>query len=194
MYGKPNEQQKKYEGGFFGCRLTSIERRTGFISPRYEYASKWSELQKEIHVAASVVLTSSVVDPHWFQCGSGYGSSIFCQCGSGSRVLMTKKLKNLQLKKNVHFLTKNCKLLISRPAKKGTSRYRRSFIPQKRTSGTSKLEFSSLLWVIFALLDQIRIPKADSDPADQIECGSGSTKLPVLTGKTFTQIRYLNKL
>jgi hypothetical protein len=41
------------------------------------------------------------------------------------------------------------------------------FIPQKRTSGTSKLEISSLFWVVFALLDL--------DPADQIECGSGST-------------------
>jgi hypothetical protein len=40
------------------------------------------------------------------------------------------------------------------------------FIPHKRTSSTSKLEFSSLLWVILALLDP--------DPYSQ--CGSGSSR------------------
>ena len=38
---------------------------------------------------------------------------------------------------------------------------REVFIPQKRTSSTSKLEFSSLLWFILTLLDP------DPDPADQ---------------------------
>jgi len=34
-----------------------------------------------------------VVDPHWFQCGSGSGSSILGQCGSGYGVLMIKIVK-----------------------------------------------------------------------------------------------------
>ncbi len=42
------------------------------------------------------------------------------------------------------------------------------FILQMRTSSTSKLEFSSLLWVLLALLD----PDPDADLADQNECGS----------------------
>ncbi len=49
------------------------------------------------------------------------------------------------------------------------------FIPQKRTSSTSKVEFSSLLWVILALLDPDPYP--NPDPAIQNECGSGSTTL-----------------
>ncbi len=69
------------------------------------------------------------MDPHWFQCGSEYGSR--------SRVLMTKNWKKLQLK--IFYLTSN----------------------------TSKLEFSSLLLVILALLDP--------DPNSQ--CGSGSSQL-----------------
>ena len=31
------------------------------------------------------IFSASVVDPHWFQCGSGIGSSFLSQCGSGSR-------------------------------------------------------------------------------------------------------------
>jgi hypothetical protein len=50
------------------------------------------------------------------------------------------------------------------------------FIPQKRTCSTSKLEFSSLLWVFLAIVDpdsvlpiriRIRIPNSDLDPTDQ---------------------------
>jgi hypothetical protein len=40
------------------------------------------------------------------------------------------------------------------------------FIPQKRTSSTSKLDISFPLWVIIASLDP--------DPADQNDCRSGS--------------------
>ena len=52
-----------------------------------------------------------------------------------------------------------------------------SLSPQKRTSSTSKLEFSSLFWVILALLDPDPDPYADPDPADRNECGSGSATL-----------------
>jgi hypothetical protein len=36
---------------------------------------------------------TGVVDPHGFHCGSGSGSSTLGQCGSGSRVVMTKNCK-----------------------------------------------------------------------------------------------------
>jgi hypothetical protein len=41
-----------------------------------------------------------VVDSHWFQCGSGSSISGQCLSGFGSRVLMTKNCKMLQLEKN----------------------------------------------------------------------------------------------
>jgi hypothetical protein len=51
----------------------------------------------------SAVVNTSVSDPHWFQ------------CGSRSRVLMTKKQgKKLQLNKKNILLIKNCNLLIPR--------------------------------------------------------------------------------
>jgi hypothetical protein len=67
---------------------------------------------------------------------------------------------------------KNCNLLIPRTSKlqeKSSS----IFIPQKRTFRTSKLEFSSLSWVIFALLvpvpySQCESGFADSDPKEII--------------------------
>ncbi len=52
---------------------------------------------------------------------------------------------------------------------KGRLSYSRSLIPQKRTSGTSKVEFSYFLWVILVLLDpdpdiQLTKMNADLDP------------------------------
>ncbi len=53
-----------------------------------------------------------VLDPHWFQCGSGSGSSILCQGGSGfesgsrSRVLMTKDWKQFTAEKKYYFFDK----------------------------------------------------------------------------------------
>ncbi len=71
-------------------------------------------------------------------------------------------------------MIKNCNLLIPRPPEKCVQATGEVFIPQKRTSSTSKLEFSSLLWFILALLDRICIPNADPnpDPASQNENGS----------------------
>jgi hypothetical protein len=58
------------------------------------------------------LLSISVVDPHWFQCGSGSVpvSSFLGQCGfgSGSRDLIIENLKNLldEQKKSIFFVQK----------------------------------------------------------------------------------------
>ncbi len=54
---------------------------------------------KIMEVHQYILPASSIVDPHWLQCGSGSQTSILDQCGSGSRVLMTPQLQNLQLEK-----------------------------------------------------------------------------------------------
>ncbi len=56
------------------------------------------------------------------------------------------------------------------------------FIPQKRTSSTRKFEFASICGSFWPSWIRIRflIPNADPDPADQTECGSGSTTLRFL--------------
>jgi hypothetical protein len=68
-------------------------------------------------------------------------------------------------------MIENCNLLVPRPHSKDGQATGEAFSPQKRTSSTSKLEFSSLFWVILALLNP------DPDPVDQNECGFGSTTL-----------------
>jgi hypothetical protein len=59
-------------------------------------------------------------------------------------------------------------LRVSLGLDKGRPSYRRSLHPSETTSSTSKLEISSLLWVIFALLDP--------DPYSQWKSGSGSIR------------------
>jgi hypothetical protein len=51
-------------------------------------------------------LGSSVADPHWFQCGSGYesGSSIFRQCGPGSRTSYRRSLHPSATLQNLNYL------------------------------------------------------------------------------------------
>jgi hypothetical protein len=56
----------------------------------------------------NIELQRAVVDPHWFNCGSGFGSIILGQCGSGSMDLMTKSFKILLLKRIQMFLIQNC--------------------------------------------------------------------------------------
>jgi hypothetical protein len=86
----------------------------------------YKRISLQVHYAtpffSCVTVLFSVGDPHWFQCGSGYGSE-----------------------------------------EKSSSHKRKHL-----GSRTSKLEFSSLLWVILALLDQ------DPDPYPQ--SGSGSSR------------------
>jgi hypothetical protein len=119
----------------------------------------------------------SVADPHSaLVSGYGSGSRIFCQCGSGSgsksrsRVLMTKNWKKFTAEKNCL----NQKLQFTYPLAsiKDVQASGELFIPQKRTSSTSKLEISSFLLFILALLDP--------DPADQNECGSVRIRIRIL--------------
>ncbi len=102
---------------------------------------------------------ASVVDPHWFQCGSGSGSTIVRQCGSGSRILMTK-ICNFTNERNPFFN----KMRFSRGLHEGRPSYRNKRIlqPSKRTSSISKHEISSLFscfcgsflpsWIRFQLI------------------------------------------
>jgi hypothetical protein len=126
-------------------------------------------------VLRSVFLFSSVVDPHWFQCGSGFGSRSRC------RVLMTKNWKKCKAGKKIYiFLIKNCSLLILRPP------YRTSNLKKKSSSLSSGhlaiqnmnfLHFSQFSGSFWPSWIRICIPNVDPDPADYNECGSGSTTL-----------------
>jgi hypothetical protein len=73
----------------------------------------------------------------------------------------------IQSRPKVIFFYKKLHLLIIRKAFiKDVQATGEVFISQKKTTSTSKLKFSSLWWVILALLDP------DPDPADQDEWGS----------------------
>ncbi len=81
---------------------------------------------------------TSVVDPHWFQFGSGSG--ILGQCGSGSRVMLNKNCKILQLKV-IFFVIKNY-IIFMQGLREGRPSYREAPSSQKRTSSTSYYEIS----------------------------------------------------
>jgi hypothetical protein len=83
-----------------------------------------------------------------------------------SRVLMTKHWKKFTAEKNLYFLNLKMQFTYPKASIKDAQATGEDFIPQKRTYSTSKLEFSSLLSVILALLDP--------DPYSQ--CGSGRLK------------------
>jgi hypothetical protein len=91
-------------------------------------------------------------------------------CNAGTRVLTSgeRKLKILQPKKILHFLIKNCNLLIPGPP------YRTSKLQEKSSSlsYTSKLALSSC-WSVWPswIRIRIRIPITDPDPAYQNKCG-----------------------
>ncbi len=114
-------------------------------------------------------LVISVVDPHWFPCRSG--SSILGQCGSGSssgsvsRVMMTKNLKILPLRKilqKLQFIYDQASMKDIYPTNHDISLFFPVFV------------------VFFALLDP--------DPADQNQCGSGSTTLPLINSTQIVQV------
>jgi hypothetical protein len=65
-------------------------------------------------------ISGSVVDLHWFQCGSG----------SRSRVLMTKNRKKFTTEKKLYFWIK-ITIYLSLGLHKGRSSYRRSLHPSK---------------------------------------------------------------
>jgi hypothetical protein len=60
---------------------------------------------------------------------------------------------DLKLEKQLEKFFLKFAIYISRGLQKGRPCYRKVFIPKKRTSSISKLEFSSILWVVLALLD-----------------------------------------
>jgi hypothetical protein len=111
--------------------------------------------QKNSHSCASLSLClnqesyhakTKCCGPAWFQ------------CGSGSRVLMTKICTILQLK-NFLFFDQNLQFFIG--PMKDVQATGEDFSPQKRTSRREKMKYFLFLWVYFALLD----------PADQNQCG-----------------------
>jgi hypothetical protein len=103
---------------------------------------------------------SSVADPHWFLCGSGHET--------GSSILLLKRLRiririqgfddqileKFTAEKNMYiFLYHKLHFTYLKASIKDVQTTGEIFIPQKRTYISSKLEFSSRLWVIFALMD-----------------------------------------
>ncbi len=98
--------------------------------------------------------------------------------------------KNLQLKKRLYFLIKNCYLPFPRPSK-GRPSYRRSLQPSKENIQHFKawnFQNVSIFWVIFALLDtdpdsesgfriRIRIRTFGYGSVDLI--GSGSVRIRI---------------
>ncbi len=81
---------------------------------------------------------------------------------------MTKNWKNLQSKFFFTFFGAKIEIYLSLGLHKGRSSYRRN-LHTSNENITSKLEFSSLLWVILALLD----------PANQNECRSVRIRIRV---------------
>jgi hypothetical protein len=79
---------------------------------------------------------------------------------------MTKNWKKFTAEKNLDFFKSKIAIYLSLGLLKDVRATGEAFVPRKRTSSISKLELSSLLWVILALLDP------DPDPYSQ--CGSGS--------------------
>ncbi len=114
------------------------------------------------------------------KCGSGYrsGSSIFYNCGSGSRIRIPdpdpgfddlKLTKNLQLEIQFLFSWSKIAIYLSLGLHKGRPSYMRSLQPSKENTQhfkTWKFWTFSIFWVTFALLD----------PDPQFECGSRSSK------------------
>ncbi len=80
-----------------------------------------------------------------------------------------QKLKKLTAEKNLIFLNQKLQFTYPQAFIKDVRATEEAFIPQKRTSSTSKREFSELLflflWVIFALLvpNPILNPDLDTD-------------------------------
>jgi hypothetical protein len=119
-------------------------------------------------------MNSSVADPHWFQCGSGFGILDHCGSGpgsgSGSRVLITQKFKKLPLPgtdgKNYIFLTKIAIYLSLDPKRTPKSLEKPSTL--KTFHNMKFLQFFHFcgLWVNFTL--------PDPNQVDQSQCGSGS--------------------
>jgi hypothetical protein len=106
----------------------------------------------------------------FFQCcGSGF-------IESGSRVLMTKKMKEKQLKFLLSFFYKKITIYLSLGLHKRTSRIQEEPLALKREhSALQKMKFINcflFFWVIFALLDPDPDCEFGSGYRDPIESGS----------------------
>ncbi len=84
-----------------------------------------AEVQLHAHLTIDNILYR-VVDPHWFQCISGSGSS------SESRVWMTKNWTKFTAEKNLYFFGKKTAIYLSLGLHKGRTIYRRSLQPSEK--------------------------------------------------------------
>ncbi len=108
---------------------------------------------------------SSVVDPHWFYCGSG--SSVLGQCGSGSRVydpkfwhLIGEKIKFFLFEILIYW-SRTLGLNEGRPS------YRRNLQTSKKFTTRRDMKFFTFsFWVSFDL----------QDPDPHSQCGSGKNR------------------
>ncbi len=132
----------------------------------------------------------SVADPHWFQCGSGYGSgsSIFGQCGSRygsesrSRVLMTKNWTKFTAE--FYFIKSKIAIDLSLDLHKGRLSSSRSLHPSKENIWHFKT------WIFFTFVGNFDPPGSESVFPTRIRiriklAGSGSATLVYLNRKMF---------
>jgi len=106
-------------------------------------------------------LYTSVADPHWFQCGSGYGSR--------SKGLMTKNWKTFTAEIKFIFFWSKISINFSLGHHKWRPSYWRSLHPSKEyTLLELKLKFSSILWVILAFLNPDPYSQWRRDPGTKI--------------------------
>ncbi len=128
-------------------------------------------------VPLALDIPSFFADRHWFQWGSRYGSgsSVFCQCGSGSRVLMNKNWKKFTAEKKIFFCLKMA-IYLSLGLHKGSLSPSRSLHPSKENIWHFKtwIFFGSGSGSVFPIRIRIQLTKMKVDP-----CGSGSATLDV---------------
>jgi hypothetical protein len=121
-----------------------------------------------------------VVDSHWFQYGSGSSISGQCLSGFGSRVLMTKNCKMLQLEKITFFYQKFQYTYFSPCLHEGRPSYRESLqLSKENTQHFKKIHFFTYFFCLsFSatwIRIWIRILSANLDPSNQNQwdpCGS----------------------
>ncbi len=90
---------------------------------------------------------------------------------------MTKNKKKIYSWNIIYIFLSKIAIYLSLGLHKGRPSYRRSLQTWKKTSSTSKFEFSLLLWVILALLDPDPYSQCGSGSSWPKRCGSGSATL-----------------
>ncbi len=131
---------------------------------------KWSQQSSPVG--------ASVADPHWIKCGSG--SSIFCQCGSGSIQIQgfdIKKLEKFTAKIKFIFFWSKITIYLSLGPHKGCPSYMRGLHPSKEN-----IQHLDKTWIFFTFVDNFFPPGSGSGfvfpvwiriQPNQNECGSG---------------------